>query len=49
MFLLNCPGGPLELRDLRGFDKRRLERVVEALGPHLAGLCERWRTIHGDH
>ena len=49
VFLLNCPDGPPELRDLRGFDKRRLERVVEALGSHLADLCERWRTIHGDH
>ena len=45
VFLLNCP----DLRELRGFDKRRLGRVVEALAPHVAELCDRWRTIHGDH
>lgn len=49
VFFLNCPDGPPELREMRGFDKRRLARVVEGLTPELAMLCERWRTIHGDH
>ena len=49
VFFLNCPDGPPELRELRGFDKRRLERVVEGLTPHVTELCERWRAIHGDH
>ena len=49
VFLLNCPDGPPELRENRGFDRRRLGRVVEALTLHLGELCERWRAIHGDH
>ena len=49
VFFLNCPDGPPELRELRGFDKRRLARVVEGLTPELTMLCEQWRTIHGDH
>ena len=49
VFVLNCLSGPPELRELRGFDRRRLARVVEALIPHVGELCERWRTTHGDH
>lgn len=49
VFFLNCPDGPPELREVRGFDKRRLGRVVEELMPYVAELCERWRIIHGDH
>lgn len=49
VFFLNCPDGPPELREVRGFDKRRLGRVMEGLAPHVAELCELWRTIHGDH
>ena len=49
VFFLNCPDGPPELRELRGFDKRQLARVIEGLMSELAMLCERWRTIHGDY
>ncbi|MEM9797127.1 MAG: DUF4160 domain-containing protein [Pseudomonadota bacterium] len=49
VFFLNCPDGPPELRENRGFDRRHLGRVVDGLRPHLMDLCERWRGIHGDY
>jgi hypothetical protein len=49
VFFLNCPDGPPELRENRGFDARRLGPVVHGLTPGLTELCERWREIHGDH
>jgi hypothetical protein len=49
VFFLNCPDGPPELREVRGFDRRRLGRIIEKLRPRVAELCEGWRAIHGDH
>ena len=41
VFFLDCPDGPPELREMRGFDARRLGRVVEGLTQHLTELCKR--------
>ena len=49
VFILNCPDGMPELRESKGFDRRHLGRVRNALAPHVAELCDRWRMIHGDH
>ncbi|WP_144162306.1 DUF4160 domain-containing protein [Paraburkholderia sp. BCC1885] len=47
VFNLNCPTGPLELREvvrITGIQLRRLERVIE---PEIVALCVEWRKIHG--
>jgi len=49
VFFLNCPHGPPELRETKGFDKRHLGRIGDALTPHVVDLCDRWRMIHGDY
>ena len=49
VFFLNCPDGPPKLREVRGFDRRRLGQIVESLSEHLGELCQRWSTIHGTY
>ncbi len=49
IFLLHCPDGPPKLRASHGFAARELNSVADALWQALAGLCEHWRAIHGDH
>jgi hypothetical protein len=49
VFNLNCPTGPLELREASGITAvqiRRLARVIEA---ELQALCAKWREIHGHY
>ena len=48
VFLLNCPGGTVELREAYGFRRRELTSIARVLDGHLALLCEAWREIHGE-
>ncbi|MFB9952464.1 DUF4160 domain-containing protein [Rhizobium puerariae] len=48
VFLLNCPGGPLELRESYGFKLAELRRIEAMLTPELAVLCAAWSRHHGD-
>lgn len=46
VFQLNCPGGPLELRENYGFSAGKLSKIKEALKPSILNLCAAWRRIH---
>ena len=47
VFVLNCPDGPLELRDAYGFTRQEASRIGTDLGAHLAALCSAWSNVHG--
>jgi hypothetical protein len=49
VFHLNCPNGPVELRENYGFSQRELTRIADRLTDELTFLCEKWREIHGDY
>ncbi|MFO1085162.1 MAG: DUF4160 domain-containing protein [Reyranellaceae bacterium] len=49
VFLLNCPGGPPELRESFGFGLSDIRRIARALAAVVAQLCADWRSIHGRH
>ena len=48
VFVLNCPGGPSELREVYGFSLRETRSIAVALDRHIAALCNEWSAIHGD-
>lgn len=48
VFVLNCPGGPVMLRDSLGFRLAEIRSVAERLTLELAALCATWKAIHGD-
>jgi hypothetical protein len=47
VFVLNCPDGPPELREVFGFNRSDANGIATALAGRLAALCEHWRAIHG--
>lgn len=47
VFNLNCPKGPVRLRDNKGFPLVETRRLSTTLTPHVTMLCEAWETIHG--
>lgn len=47
IFELNCPSGPVSLRENYGFAEHRIGKIATALEEHIAALCEAWRQIHG--
>ena len=48
VFELECPDGPLQLRDNKGFSLVETRRLSTALTPHVKMLCAAWEAIH-DH
>ncbi len=44
---LNCPAGPLRLRENYGFSRAAVSRIQKVLANHLQALCRRWEEIHG--
>ena len=48
VFNLNCPKGPIELREVYELSRQELGRIEKALSEHLTDLCDRWSEIHGD-
>lgn len=48
VFVLNCPDGPLSLRETFGFAAARLRRIDAVLSPSIASLCDAWERIDGD-
>jgi hypothetical protein len=46
VFELNCPNGPVELREAYGCSRSTLGDVARALTTRLALACKRWREIH---
>ena len=48
VLVLNCPNGPVELRECYGFSGKALREIVSLLETNLERLCESWKTVHGD-
>ena len=50
VFLLNCPDGPVELRENYGFKQSDLSLIQDKLNlkSNLAEACKKWRQVHGD-
>ena len=49
VFALNCPDGPVTLRENYGVSRRELSQMGQALRDNLLGLCEAWRRLHEIH
>jgi len=47
VFNLNCPAGPVELRENYGFLRRETTHMLRGLNDHLNELCRAWEQIHG--
>ena len=47
VFNLNCPRGPVELRENYGFGRRSISRIRKILEGVVADLCDEWSNIHG--
>ena len=47
VFNLNCPLGPVELRENFGFPSRELSHIFDVLTVGLEDLCRAWEHIHG--
>jgi hypothetical protein len=48
VFNLNCPAGPVELRENYGFSPREVTKISRALTDHRPELCAAWENIHGN-
>lgn len=48
VFLLNCPNGPVLLRENFGFNRGQIDRIERAMNPIVSDLCGEWEKIHGD-
>jgi hypothetical protein len=47
VFELQCPKGPVNLRENYGFWRADLAAIVTNLNEHLELLCAAWEKIHG--
>ena len=47
VFNLNCPTGPVALRENFGFPSRKFRHILDVLTKHLEDLCRAWEHIHG--
>ena len=48
VFQLNCPTGPVELREDYDAARRQIKNFERELMKNLSQLCEAWEKIHGD-
>ena len=47
VFQLNCPDGPVELREDYGAARRQIKNFERELMKNLGQLCRAWEKIHG--
>ena len=47
VFNLNCPAGPVEVRENYGFSRRESATIESNLTASLSLLCQAWEEIHG--
>ena len=47
VFELNCPAGPVVVRENYGFSRTEIGAIKKALSQRVGALCRRWREIHG--
>jgi hypothetical protein len=48
VFNLNCPAGPVEVRENYRFSRSEITGVGSMLTDHLMELCAAWERIHGN-
>jgi hypothetical protein len=46
VFNLNCPAGPVALRENYGFSRTAIARIRQGLDEAVPMLCRAWRRIH---
>jgi hypothetical protein len=49
VFNLNCPRGPIELRENFRFSRPEVNRVARLLQTHVHRLCAAWKAVHGNY
>jgi hypothetical protein len=50
VFNLNCPDGPLELRNVGGkVADSKIIRIAALVEPEIQALCAAWRKQHGNY
>lgn len=50
VFNLNCPSGPLEVRNIGGkVADRTIYRIAALIEPGIAAYCAAWRKHHGNY
>jgi len=49
VFNLNCPAGPVELRENFGFSHPALNKLAGQLEDNRDALCAEWRNLHGNY
>jgi len=47
VFNLNCPDGPIALRQREGFSFREVNGIERWMQEYVTDLCEAWEEIHG--
>ena len=47
VFRLNCPAGPVELRENYSFLSGDVAGIAASLATHVEKLCNEWERIHG--
>ena len=47
LFFLNCPTGPVRLRENYGFSLSQLNQIEKVLNKNQERLCRAWEEIHG--
>jgi hypothetical protein len=47
VFDLNCPAGPVELRENYRFSRRKISKIETGLMERVDELCRAWEVIHG--
>jgi hypothetical protein len=48
VFHLNCPAGPVTVRENYGFSRPEITRIGDELLSHLQRLCDEREKIHGN-
>ena len=48
VFMLNCPHGPVELRENFGFARKDFRKLQVELSANVHVLCQAWGSIHGN-
>jgi hypothetical protein len=48
VLLINCPHGPVSLRENYGFKASAIRTMAMDLLAHVPALCGEWRRIHGN-
>lgn len=46
IFILNCPNGPVSIREARGYSEREARRLAKRITEMVPFLCSAWKGIH---